>query len=73
MATCEKLEKCPFFHDKLADMPAVSDLMKKEYCLGDKTRCARFLVSTAGLPVPADLFPSEYTRAVQLCESRIRK
>lgn len=73
MANCEKLEKCPFFHDKLAGMPSVSELMKQEYCLGDKTRCARYLVSTSGLQTPVDLFPSEYMRAMQICKSASKK
>lgn len=29
--------------------------MKKQYCLGDKTQCARYGVSKAGLAVPEDL------------------
>ncbi len=73
MAECERLEKCPFFHDRMSGMKSVVNLMKEQFCLGDKTKCARYLVSNAGLPVPADLFPADYERAVQLCENRIRK
>ena len=70
MAACEKLEKCPFFADKLEMMPAVSALMKTQYCLGDKSDCARYRVSTAGLPVPLDLFPNDSERARQLLATR---
>jgi hypothetical protein len=47
----------------MANMPAVSDLMKQTYCRGDKTKCARYIVSSAGKPVPSDLFPSDLGRA----------
>jgi hypothetical protein len=73
MAQCEKLEKCPFFNDQLSGMQSVANLMKDQFCFGDKSRCARYLVSTAGLPVPADLFPAEYERAVAICEKRSKK
>ena len=63
MADCEKLKKCPFFTGQMADMPSVADLMKKTYCLGDKTQCARYRVASAGIVVPADLFPHDIERA----------
>lgn len=50
----------------MTNMPAVSDLMKQTYCQGDKTRCARYIVSKAGKPVPGDLFPSDVSRAQQI-------
>ncbi len=70
MPRCEKLDKCPFFSDRMANMPAVADLMKREYCLGDKEACARYQVSNAGIPVPGDLFPADSVRARQLIGSR---
>ena len=66
MADCEKLPKCAFFNDQLAEMPAVSGLLKQMYCLGDKSQCARYAVASAGLMVPADLFPDDTTRARKL-------
>lgn len=66
MAECEKLQKCPFFNEKMAAMPAVIDMMKKRYCLGDKSECARYRVATAGVEVPSDLFPHERERAKEL-------
>ena len=68
MADCEKLEKCPFFLDKMANMPAVADLMKQEFCKGSKTDCARYMVSSAGVAVPSDLFPNDREKAIQLCK-----
>ncbi len=66
MAECEKLSKCPFFNDRLGSMPAVSGLLKQMYCLGDKTACARYELSCAGLQVPLDLFPDDFSRAQRL-------
>lgn len=67
---CEKLPKCPFFNNQLAEMPAVIGLLKQTYCLGDKTECARYLVSNAGAQVPSDLFPNDLSRARRLLQSR---
>ena len=39
--------------------------MKKQYCQGDKSTCARYLVCTKNGPeaVPGDLFPNMLDRA----------
>jgi len=66
---CEKLPKCPFFNNQLADMPAVIGLLKQTYCLGDKTDCARYLVAGAGIQVPPDLFPNDLARAQRLMQA----
>ena len=63
---CEKLAKCPFFNDQLGAMPAVTGLLKQTYCLGDKTQCARYIVSARGIQVPPDLYPNDTARARQL-------
>jgi hypothetical protein len=69
MADCEKLTKCLFFTGQMANMPAVSDLMRSTYCLGDKSKCARYIVSKSGKPVPEDLFPNDWSRAKRLAAS----
>lgn len=66
MADCERLAVCPFFTGHMARMPAVANLMKASYCFGDKRQCARYMVSVAGVPVPADLLPNDVDRARQL-------
>jgi hypothetical protein len=66
MAQCEKLLMCPFFNDKMKSTPKVAELMKQTYCLDDKTHCARYQVSSAGIPAPLDLFPNDTERAHQL-------
>lgn len=64
MAECECLPKCPFFNDRMADKPATAAIMKKSYCLGDSTNCARHVVflKLGSASVPADLFPSQIDR-----------
>lgn len=61
MAGCECLETCPFFKDKMLNMPAMSEIMKQRYCRGDWSGCARYrvykVVGNDG--VPEDLFPNQ--------------
>lgn len=68
MSECQCLPKCIFFNDKMADMPSMADSMKKRYCLGDNTHCARYMVFVAkGRDnVPADLFPNNDVRAQKI-------
>lgn len=49
----------------MADMPAMASVMKKKYCQGDYSKCARYLVCMAlgREKVPADLTPSQTDRA----------
>ncbi len=65
MADCEYLKACPFFNDKMAARPAISEVYKSKYCRGDKTLCARYQVRTKKGPgtVPGNLFPNEIERA----------
>ncbi len=63
MADCERLAKCPFFAGRMGNMPNVTEVLKRSYCLGDKTQCARYQVAVAGIPVPADLFPQDTQRS----------
>ena len=63
MADCERLKSCPFFTGQMA---AVADLMKKSFCFGDKMKCARYQVASAGGPVPGDLYPNDTGRAQRI-------
>lgn len=61
MSECECLPKCPFFHDKMDNMPAMADIFKHRYCMGDNLSCARhrvFEVLGRG-EVPTDMFPND--------------
>lgn len=66
--TCECLEQCPFFHDRMANMPSMAAVLKKQFCLGDWSSCARcLLVNELGSEaVPSDLFPDEVERAREI-------
>ncbi len=68
MADCVCLPRCPFFNDRMAEMPATTQLMKKRYCLGDQAQCARHMVFSrfGSEKVPIDLYPTQVERAQQL-------
>jgi len=70
MADCEKLAKCPFFTDQMTNMPSIAALMKQNYCQSDKTECARYRISSAGLAVPPDLLPNDTEHAEVLLKRR---
>ncbi len=65
MANCECLEGCPFFNDKMDNMPALANIFKKNFCRGDYSQCARHMVfEKLGKPaVPPTLFPNEKEKA----------
>lgn len=71
MPDCECLPKCPFFNDRMAQTPAMAQLLKKRYCLGDATGCARYIVFRAAgrEAVPADLYPAEAERVPGILEA----
>lgn len=60
MATCEKLEKCPFYQGKMDINSGLGSMYRKKYCEGDKTICARYIVSTQAGPeyVTNNLYPN---------------
>ncbi len=68
MADCVCLPRCPFFNDRMGEMPATAQLMKKRYCQGDQTRCARHMVfeKLGSQMVPLDLYPTQIERARQV-------
>jgi hypothetical protein len=68
MAECEVLSSCVFFNDKMEKMPATAEGFKRQYCRGDNSKCARYMVLKAlGRPkVPIDLFPNQEDRAREI-------
>ncbi|HTT23717.1 MAG TPA: hypothetical protein VMG82_32615 [Candidatus Sulfotelmatobacter sp.] len=50
-------------------MPSVADLLKTNYCFGDKTLCARYQLARAGIAVPLDLLPNDTERVRQILAS----
>ena len=65
MADCDFLALCPFFNDKMENMPSAADMMKKLYCRWNYTQCARYMVAIAlgRGKVPTNLFPSDTSKA----------
>jgi hypothetical protein len=65
---CDKLPTCIFFNDQMEGMPAVADLLKRQYCQGTFDACGRFRVASAlgGSQVPRDLFPNDTVRAERI-------
>ena len=68
MGDCECLAKCPFFNDKMANMPSMAVMMKKRYCHEDFESCARHRVFVAlgRDAVPSDLFPNQDSAATEI-------
>ena len=71
MVECECLARCPFFNDKMANMPATTEMYKRKYCRGDNSQCGRYVVFKAlgRERVPTDLYPHELERAQQLAST----
>lgn len=72
MPDCENLATCPFFNDKMADMPSMAGIYKNKYCRDEFASCARHMVckvlGKAG--VPRDLFPNQLSRAQKLLNGK---
>jgi hypothetical protein len=68
MADCQYLGGCIFFNDKMANKPALADMMKSKYCKGDFSNCARLMVleKLGRASVPQDLFPNQTERAKKI-------
>ncbi len=72
MEECELLSSCIFFNDKMADMPATAEMMKKRLCRSNKLGCARYTVSEqlGRAKVPPDLYPHDIERAKLIISSK---
>ena len=70
MAECERLRRCPFFTGQMVNMPSVAELLKSEYCYGDKSLCARYQVAAAGMVIPLDLLPNDTERVRKILGAR---
>lgn len=66
MPNCPKIEKCPFFHDRMGSKPSTAEMFKKSYCQGDNTNCARWQASKVLQAVPLTLFPNQLDRVPEL-------
>ena len=68
MANCPSLTGCPFYHDRMANKPAMANIYKKNFCEKDYGNCASWKVANAlgKEAVPSDLFPNQNERADEI-------
>ncbi len=68
MSRCEFLNGCIFFNDLMRDMPAGTKIFKRDYCMSDFIKCARYkiAISTGRCDVPRDLFPNQIAEAEEI-------
>ena len=68
MPDCECMAGCPFYNEKMDNMPSMTKAYKRRYCMGDYFHCARYSVYDAlgRGNVPTDLYPNEVQRAKEL-------
>lgn len=70
MAMCENLQKCPFYQGKMDMESGLGSMYKRRYCEGDKTLCARYIVSSKlGKEfVPQTLYPNMAEKAQEIID-----
>lgn len=62
MTTCNYKTSCDFYNDRLDSIPALAELMKENYCLGNFLACARYAFAKANgcSKVPDHILPNEH-------------
>jgi hypothetical protein len=65
MANCEFYDGCSFLSERLGKMPRIAGLYRMQFCEGNCTSCARYMVyKFVGFEsVPRDLYPNQQERA----------
>ncbi len=68
MADCELFKGCIFFNDKMPIEKGIGSLYKKNFCQGDNSSCARYMVAEklSREKVPRDLYPNMQERANEI-------
>lgn len=68
MSDCECIAKCPFFNDKMPNMPLTIKIYKQKYCRDNNSNCARYIIFKAlgKEKVPEDLYPTHITRIQEI-------
>lgn len=68
MADCELLKGCSFFNDKMSIEKGLGAIYKKNYCQGDSSKCARYMVAKklGREKVPINLYPNMLDRANEI-------
>ena len=72
MPDCVCLSGCPFFHDRMANMPGMAEMLKTKYCKSEYENCARYMVFSAlgKDAVPMDMFPNQQDRAQEMIDGK---
>jgi hypothetical protein len=72
MGECECLAECPFFNDRMKNMPAVAKMYNKNYCHDAYESCARYMVFKAlgKAAVPPGLFPNQRDKANRILKNK---
>lgn len=72
MKDCELLQRCPFFNNRLTEMPSMAELFKKKYCKNDWASCARYMIrKQIGIEhMPENLWPNQQSKAEALIAQR---
>ncbi len=68
MTRCQRTDGCPFFTDEVGYSTELQEEMRRTYCMGDNSGCAR-LHALDILPltsIPDDLIPTEHDRLAEL-------
>ena len=70
MEYCERFSNCPFYAEKLKDLPAMAEGFRKMYCFNVKPNCARYILLKELGPdkVPVGLFPNDFETAKDIIE-----
>ena len=45
MDRCQHFQKCPFFNNKMKNMPSLTQQLQEKYCNDAYNKCARYLVN----------------------------
>ncbi len=73
MPDCECLDWCPYFDsDIMKEIGTMAKMRQDEYCKGDFSKCARYMVYKAlgRENVPGDLLPFRVQKAKELIEKK---
>ncbi len=68
MAECKCISTCPFYNNRLAKTPLMSEILKWKYCFADSASCARYIIEEklGESYVPDDLVPNRMDRVYQI-------
>ncbi len=68
MSECERISECSFINHTMVDKPGMVRLYKKNYCMGDRSQCAIYLMAEVMGPekIPEDMCPNMIHKAEEI-------